>query len=416
MKQKYLALTLIVVLLFTIAMPFPTSMAKGPTIGELQKKITALTKQVKDLTTKLNVKTKEAKDVTAKLNAKAKEAKGLSSALTAKTKEVKELSTKLTAQTKETKELKEDNSDLITQLNDKDRLIDGKDKIIGEKEAEIEKLKGQLAEQERAHKLKSATIVYTNESLQPGTSIKWYKFNTNRTSIYMTLPAFEQYSYILDSTDQLVADVSKYFNAEVKSKFDIYVWMDENVTGTTGSEYKMSSDRVLIRGTKFHPVNSTNKTPFVNCLAHEIAHAVQDLGANILSRNGRPGVFWVTEGTGMFIQDHYIDYTKYNFPENHIIIDTPDKARYTKWIKDRSFFADKIDVSTMTKLPRDLELHSDYSIYASIIYYIENQYGHDKLLNFFEYHKTLTTPESISKAFDVTEEQFVQDWKKYFSL
>ncbi|RDU37074.1 hypothetical protein DRW41_10335 [Neobacillus piezotolerans] len=402
MKQKYLALILIFVLLFTLAMPLPTSMAKGPTIGELQKKITALTKQVKDLTGKLSAKTKEAKDVSTKL--------------ATKTKEAKDLSAKLTAKTKETEKLKTEKSNLSKQLNNKDALIDSKDRIIDEKEAELEKLKGQLEEQEKANKLKTASIVYTNETLQPGTNIKWYKFNTNRTSIYMTLPAFEQYSYILDSTDLLVADISKYFNTEIKSKFEIYVWMDENVTGTTGSEYKNISDRVLIRGSKFFPVNHSNKIPFVNCLAHEIAHAVQDLGVSIIDRNGKPGVFWVTEGTGMYIQDHYIDYTKYNFPEDHIIIDTPDKAKYTKWINDRSFLVDKVDVSTMSKLPKDLELHSDYSIYASIIYFIENQYGHGKLLDFIEYHKTLTTPDSVSKAFGVTEEQLVQDWKKYFSL
>ncbi|OEH93543.1 hypothetical protein BFG57_00710 [Bacillus solimangrovi] len=57
-----------------------------------------------------------------------------------------------------------------------------------------------------------------------------------------------------------------------------------------------------------------------------------------------------------------------------------------------------------------------YETYESMIYYINDKYGNEKIFDFIENLRRQDINDELYDTFKVTEEQFIQDWKEYFSL
>jgi hypothetical protein len=377
--KKQILIMMVFVFIFTILVPTSIGMTKGQTLEELQKKITALTKEVKDLKNKLVTKTKEAD------------------------------------------KLKKEKTILENQIKDKDSTIKSKNSIIKGKDTEIKKLKDlieqknqEMEEQKRLNKLSNAPVVYTDENLEVGTDIKWYVFNIEQATIFITPKAYDKYWFLIDSTDKLITDITKIFGDDkLKSKAEIFIYNGDKVN-SNGSEYKARYHRVYMNAAIYYPENPTNWNVFLNIYAHELVHAVQDLNLGLFSSYINQGVYWLTEGSAEYIK-FYIDYTKYNFPERYIVLDEPNIQRYSDTIR-LSASRNGIDLSSFKTLPKVEEFHRDYGIFASLNYFMDNYYGRSKYIEFIENHKTLSVPDAIKKTFGVSEEHFISEWKKYFSI
>ncbi len=366
MKKKLLSFSLIVVLLFSMS-PAVFGASKGTSsVAQLQKKITELTNQIKTLKSKL----------------------------TAKDKIITTLSNNL-----ETKE--NINKNLILQLSDKTEQLANKDDLYS-------KLSGFIYTDEKGNAVSKDT---------PG-SVKWFEFKTDMTTIYLTPHALEKFSFIVNLSDQVLGNIASYFETnKLPSEVPVFIWFDEPVKKTGYGEYFASEKKIFINGSKYSPYNKQNKENFIGVYVHEYTHAYQDVYLNFNEIRGRLNsqLSWLNEGMADYIDHQYIQYTYYNLSPEQITMDYKyDKLYYKKLVTD-VLKANNVTLAQLSQLPNDVQ-YQGYGVFESMIYYIEQSYGHDKLFDFIEDMRTQSMNESLIKEFGVSEEKFIQDWKKYFSL
>jgi uncharacterized protein YoxC len=382
MRKKLFIYTLLLTLTLTLATPTALGASKTPTVAELQKKITALTKQVKDLTTKLN---KNSKDIAAQK------------------KKISELESKIKSKEQIISKKETEIESLNNEIESNKKESTEKALIIEDKTKSIEILS------------KASDIIYTDSNgnfvEESNTSIKWYVFKTEQANMYLTKSAIEKFGYILEISDNVIKDIAPYFNVkELPSKVSVFIWVEEPITKSVTGDYFARDDQIFINGgSEFH------KTSIINTYIHELTHAFQDIVFRLFTHeNYYQDVFFITEGMANYVTYHYFDYTKYNVPRDSNIYDKNNLSIRV----DRAFQNLNLDKKKFTHLPpaNIKKPWMDYSIYEGIIYYIEDIYGHQKMVQFIEYQKYLPISESVVKTYGVSEEQLVKDWKEYFGL
>jgi hypothetical protein len=382
MRKKMFIFTLLLTLTFIITTPTVFGASKTPTVAELQKKITALTKQVKDLTTKLTAKTKEAD------------------------------------------KLKKEKTTL-------ENLIKNKDKIIQVKQDEIDNLKYEIVDKDKIieeqnkkiqhlARLSTAKTIYTDENINILSSnskdaIKWYEFETKHSLIYMSESAYEQNSYIINISDKIFDDITTYFGKPISKKVKVYIWQNETIN-RGNSTYIPNESAVFINASIFSPIVKSEWN-VISTFVHEVAHAFTDLSISMKSSvnliNGGYN-YWINEGLAVYIAYQHIEYKNYDIPQDHFKEYKRNPIEYTKLIQD-SFRYNKLVESSFYKLPGE-PIYSHYGIYESLVFYINEKYGKDKFLEFIEKQRFQNTTIAFESVFGVSEEQFIKDWKKYFLL
>jgi hypothetical protein len=385
-KKAVIMISLCFIILFSILIP--VSEAGNQTIPQLQKKIFELSKQVKALTDKLNQNTKE---------------------ITTQKKKISDLESKIKSKDKI--------------ISKKEMEIENLNNLVYEYELEIETKKIEIKENEQNIDKKTKTleimantseIIYTDSSGNiigaSNTAIKWYGFKTEQANMYLTKSAIEKFGYIIETSDNIIKNIAPYFNVnELPSKVSVYIWVDEPVTKTNTGEYFSRDDQIFINGGSY-----SHQTTIIHTYIHELTHAFQDLVFKLFTHeNYYQDVFFITEGMANYVTFHYFDYTRYNIPTVNIY----DKNTLSRMV-ERAFVNLNLDKEKFTHLPPTniKKPWMDYSIYEGIIYYLEDNYGHERFVQFVEYQKYLPISESLFKAFGVSEEELIKDWKKYFGL
>jgi regulator of replication initiation timing len=388
MKKKITIFTLVLTLIFSATSLDVFAASKTTTIQQLQKKISELTKQVKSLSSSISTKTKENKD----------------------------LKSKLEKVTKDLNNLNSDNKSLKQQIEEKDNEI-------YEKNKKIEELNKQAKKNEQLH---NAEIIYTDSngisvSKDREGAIQWHKFKTEMATIYLTPSAYKEFSYLLDISDPILIETAKYFGVTKFSKqISVYVWLDENITKNRNGEYGnyfYGENNIFING-KIHKLwNDKNRGNFTKTYVHEFAHAFQDDVINLFPIRIATGtdMLWLMEGMADYVVHQHVGYDKYSLPSEQ----TPVKAKYSlgtysNYIKG-SLKESNVNIDSIVGIPNATR-YSGYAIYESMIYYIETIYGHNKFFNFIEGLRFQSINDSMVKNFGVTETQFIQDWKMYYSL
>lgn len=405
MKKRLMILSLILVLVFSIASPAVLGASKSsPTIAQLQKKITELTKQIKTLNTNLSKKAQEIKTLKNNISKKTEENTVLKN-------EVKTLSMDLGKSNNE-------NASLKYQVTEKD-------KQLSEQQSKVEDLT--KVNQELTKKANLLTqvseIIYTDSNVNPvskGTNgaIKWYGFKKDMTTIYLTPNAFEQFYFIIGTSDQALKEIASYFGTTKLSRdIPVYIWLNDPITVKSYGEYLAREKRILINGIVHEKYNQYNRGNFTKTYIHEFAHAFQDVTLNLnpIRDRFRSDMMWLNEGMADYIVQQYVEYRQYTLPDHQTPLHYKfGKETYTEFING-SLQESKATINDMTNVPNDTR-YSGYIIYESMIYYIENKYGHKKFFEFIEGLRIQSISDSMEKNFGVTEEQFIKDWKKYFSL
>ncbi|MFD2442882.1 hypothetical protein ACFSO7_02585 [Bacillus sp. CGMCC 1.16607] len=382
MKKKITILTLVLTLLISVPSFNVLAVSKSPSIEQLQRQIASLTKQIKNLTSNIATKNKENKELKANLD----------------------------KVTEELNKSKDENISLKQQLEEKINEINEKNKKIEEL---IKK----------ADQLSKAQIIYTDSnrnivSKDTTGAIKWYKFQTTMTTIFLTESAYQEVGYILDLADEVITDVGSYFGAtKLPQGVTAYIWQNEKVAQTSYGEYVARDKRVLIDVSKFAPYNNSNEENFIGVFVHEFAHAFQDTYQNFNSIRDKfkSNMMWINEGVASYVDGQHIDYSKYHLPKNQLTM----RYKYNKDVyKERvlgsmSYFGK--DINDLKELLDDSFFKVDAPS-ESMIYYIEEKYSHKKFFDFIEGLRTQSINDSMVKNFGVTEAQFIQDWRQYYGL
>ncbi|MFD2446368.1 hypothetical protein ACFSO7_20615 [Bacillus sp. CGMCC 1.16607] len=372
MKKKFTIFVFIFTLLFSVTNLDVLASSKASTIEQLQKKITELTKQVKNLTSNLATKTKEANN------------------------------------------LEKENTTLRNQIKSKDDAIMSKENDLGiikegieEKNKIIEK---QIERIKQLEQLSKAEVVYTDKYLNAGNDVKWYKFKTKYTNIFLTPKAYQDFSYIVDISDELLGDVGSYFGvSEVSAEISTFIWNGNEVIKEDRLVYEDKLQRISIDVAMMHPVINHTPEDFVSIFVHEYAHVF--LIRALRTYDYGIGIKWLNEGIPEYINNQFIDYSKYDIPKDHLKIN-----KYTREDFSRLIFKilERDKIPMLTKLPTQ---QLDYLIYESFVYFLENTYGHKKFLEFnLEAHKNPNLNEVYKNFFGIDENQLIKNWKDYFSL
>jgi uncharacterized protein YoxC len=381
MNRKVLIYLLTFIFVFVLVIPEALSAGNQPTVAELQKKITALTKQVKDLTSNLAKRNKE-----------------------------------MTA-------LKKEKTTLQNQVKSKNTTIDGLQQEVEAKEYQLQE---QNLELENLEKLLTANFIYTDLagkilSTKTGDAIKWYEFKTDQTTIYLTLEAYKEYSYLPDIANQISDNLSKYFGGKrLNQNVQVFISFTEPITKSGG--FYSDENRIFLKGSTFYPFKtSTTRLNMADAYVHELAHAYQRAISPELFNSRSPlfGSYWLREGSASYVQSQLQNYLKTAIPQKHTLNFNKYSIEEYKGSILGAMKSNKLEVAEFTKLPERLMLHKGeyaYELYASFIYWIENEYGHEKMLAFLETLNTLSLREALVKNFGKTEEQFVAEWKKFYSL
>lgn len=375
MKKRFIFFILFV-FMFTTATPTVIgATSKTPTIAELQKKIAVLTKQVASLTASLTQKNKEN---------------------TALKKDKTNLQNQIKSKQNEINTLKSSNEN-------KDDIINDKDSIIKEKDKQIEQLK----------LLSTAEITYTNEYLNSGNNVKWYKFKTRYTTLYFTQKAFEEHNYIVNVADNILEDVSHYFGVNKPENTATYIYTNGDVSlRETYANYDFNTKRIVINSSSYYPISSRNKEDLVSVFVHEYSHSFQAESLQLFGRG--ISVRWLTEGMADYVDHQFIDYKKYNIPSKYLFNNKTNKESFKEKIKNNLQYNNE---EVFTKLPLNNENHVGYDSYESIIYFLENTYGHAKVMDFLlEAFKTPNAGEAVKNVFGIDEYQLMKQWREYFSL
>ncbi|WP_442596631.1 hypothetical protein [Neobacillus sp. D3-1R] len=414
MKKNWLITLIVVFLIFSIATPPVLGATKGSTMAEVQKKITSLTKQVKDLKNKLGLKIKE----TDKLK---KEKSALQNQIKTKDLSNKNKDIQIVNLNKAIKEKDINLLDLTESINDKNIEISDLSESIVEKDETIEELHKKIKQLEQ---LSSVNFIYTDEkgnllSSNSKNAIKWYEFRTDQITIYLTAKAFNEFGYIIDISDEVVTDICQYFNGnQLPQNMAVFISFNDTVSKATSGEYFAGEKRAFIRGESFYPHNRYTQESLVDVYVHELTHAFQDaLAPNLFNANvSSGGLYWLTEGMASYVEHQFIPYENYAIPEGHLTSEHKyNKEEYRAKIL-RSIKENNIDMDSFTKLPERMKMYKSYEIYESLIYFIENKYNHNTLLTYTKSLETQDPINSFMPTFKTTEEQFINDWKEYYSL
>jgi hypothetical protein len=381
---------MVFILIFLIASPTVLSAAKGPTVADLQKKITVLSRQVKDLKTKLSLKTKESekykKEITTYKN---------------NNDSLKIENVSLRKQKIELESLIESDYEKITQLNG---YLEEKDKNVN-----------------RLEKLLNAKVIYTDNNINVITennpnAIKWYGFETQQATIYFTRKAFEAYWYIVDISDEVLADTASYFNMKNSpKKIPVFISFNEPIRDIEFAQYPSDEDKIFIIGSKFVPYNKNNNEGIIQVYTHEFTHAFQD-NLKIFS-NGQfdfdDEKRWLYEGMAAYLSRQHMDYTQYNIPNDHLGEFRYGVERYKNMILNAIYYNKEVNLSTITTM---INSTNNYTFYESVIYYMHEKYGKEKVNRFIDEFKNKTLSNALMESYGVTEEQFMSQWKKFYKL
>ncbi|WP_108671383.1 hypothetical protein [Peribacillus acanthi] len=385
MLKKLVIAIVISMLCLTVVGPPALGATKTPTVAQLQKKVAELTKQIKNLTTSINQRTKEK----ASLQSQIKSKDGT-----------------IQKQQKEIQRLKEI-------MANKDDLIEEKEALILEQELKMKNLET----------LSRAEVLFTDAngntvSQDTSGAIKWYGFKTDYTVIYLTQHAFDKFHFILDLSDTIMEDIAPYFGVKkLPQQVPVFISFDEPVTKTKSGEYFAREKRIFIKGDFFRPYSTRVEENFIGVYVHEFAHAFQDvaLDLNPIRDKNRSNMMWLNEGMACFVGHQFIDYAKYNLEQDQITM----RYQYDKDVYKEQIMGDlratNSNIQTINSLPNE-HVYAGSAIYESMIFYIEEKYGHKLFFEFIESLRSQSVPEALQKHFGVTEAQFIEDWKIFFDL
>jgi hypothetical protein len=387
MNKKVAIFAIVFTLLFSLSNFEVIAASKAPTIQQLQKKITELTKQMKSLTSNIAKRDKENNSLKARLATTSKE-----------------LNT-----------IKSDNITLQNQINAKDNKILEQNKIIEELNKKVK----------AAELLSKASVTYTDSEGNPISkdsvgSVIWYGFKTDMTTIYFTESSYKEFNYILDVSDELVRDVAGYFGVQkLSSDVPVYIAFKENIFPKTEyADYRPHKKDIVIKGGMFAPYNHNNNENLVGVYSHEFAHAFQYqflYYGETRHKFNNSDLRSLFEGMSNFIPHQYLDFKKYTLPANQITMPyNRGNYDYSRQIKD-SYEYFKISASNLKTISDDSFFRGTPPA-ESMVYYIETKYGREKFFDFIKGLRTLSINDSMVKNFGVTETQFIQDWKIYYSL
>lgn len=412
MIKKLAIFPLIAVLVLSFTRPMVEGASNEPSIAQLQKKITELTKQVKALTSKLSQKEKENANLKKKAAEKDKSIKKLNE-------DLKKAKNSIAAMEQSMKDKDKSLADQTKKLKEKEGKITEYAKLVEEKDSLIENQKSQLEAL-----MNISEIHYTDPqgkavSKDSKGAIKWYGFKTEMTTLYLTPSAFAEVSYIINISDTVLSDIGQYFGtSKLPGEIPAYIWKDEPVTKTGYGEYFAKEKRLFINLSKYAPYNSGNEENFISVFTHEYAHAFQDTYLNFNEVRGdkyNSDMLWLNEGMANFINNQQMEYKKYNLPDSQLTMKYKrGKDHYKGDILGTLSHFNK-PLNGLTSLLDD-SYFKNYPLGESMVYYIEVSYGRHKLFPFIESLRSMNISDSMVKHFGVTEAQFIQDWKEYYSL
>jgi hypothetical protein len=117
-----------------------------------------------------------------------------------------------------------------------------------------------------------------------------------------------------------------------------------------------------------------------------------------------------------FVEHQFISYEEYDIPKNHITTEHKYSKEVYKEKIIKSAKENSIEIDNLNRLPERMKMYNGYDIYESIIYFVENQYGRNKLIAFTKSLQTQDMNQSIMTYFNISEEHFMNEWKEYYSL
>jgi hypothetical protein len=386
MRKRLFIFSLIFVFLLSIAIPtsYEAASKKPPTIQELQKLVTSLTNQVKDLKTALTVKTKE-NNKNKTENAKLKNENAV---------------------------LKTKNNELEYKLENQSNKIDEFNEMIRQRDLEIKSLK----------QLSKSKIVYSDAAIKnvgsSSNEIKWYEFETKQAFIYMTESAYERHGYIVEISDEILEDISSYFVKPLSKKVKVFLWENESIVNRGPASYEIigNGGAVFIKASNFYPSVKSDWN-VISTFVHEVAHSYVDLSIDMKSNvnliNGGYN-FWINEGLAEYIKTQHIDFNDYDIPKDHLKNYKRNPLEYPKLIQE-SFYWNRVEATAFIKLPSD-PIFSHYGIYESLVYYLNEKYGKGKFLEFIEKQKSQKESIAFESVFGISEEDFINEWKRHFNI
>lgn len=310
-------------------------------------------------------------------------------------------------------------------LSLKNKAISDKDKVIKNKDNEIQTLTQEIAELKEKFRIqreiddkkkvmeKLTGTIYTDSNInkvykESEGAIEWFEFNTEFATMYLTESALDNYAYIVLISDLVIKDEGKFFGTNgLPRKISVFISDREEITKTRGGDYFDSEKTIVIKAS----------TDLVGVYSHELGHAFSDLTFDItkVRSNLQSSVHWLNEGTSEYVARYFMDYTKYNVPENHQFYRTNTNIEeLRKLLSNFDRFNNEINFNTLNRLPD--KYYGDYVFYESIIKYIEDNYEHQKLVNLYNDLKTQTIAESLQKEFGVSENVFMGNWREYYDL
>lgn len=252
----------------------------------------------------------------------------------------------------------------------------------------------------------------------------WIIMETSHFTFHYTKKSWADYRWFYDNVETIWGIENKFFggNTVWKDKVDFWVADDQGYfAGDSSANY--DPGRNAIRLAPYGLANVGSDPHFV--LTHELVHAFQfhlwskvgdSHGATIFAGLNNQ-VNWLLEGQADYVAKEIYGLKQYDYEKAGA---ARDKTFYTQELKQRSgkggpSAIDWVNLSSFANLDQN---RNNYFSFESVMFFLEQQYGHDKYLTF--YNDLGETKDSLDqalrKAFGKGDTDLVKEYKAFYGI
>jgi len=266
--------------------------------------------------------------------------------------------------------------------------------------------------------IRGYSVTTKAKPLPPGAKteeMKWYAFETGKISWHVS-DRGREYPYLYENSDGLVEQLEAYYGRKLNRKVDAYIYGNESfLGGYRQASYSAGTDTFRINADDLGGGrNQDIRYHFVHELGHAFVHHEWDMPTIQKNLNYRD--LWLTEGIAEYAAKQVVRFPKLadssslRLKEQFYGIDAY-KEQLTRIASERK------ETISSVKAFADTDKFGEYFFYESIVYFLEKQYGHDKLFGLLDLLGAGEKGETaIPQTFGKDESALVAEWKSYFKL
>ncbi len=252
----------------------------------------------------------------------------------------------------------------------------------------------------------------------------FFNWNTARLT-YITLnltdKAFDAHQYIYDEAEQVIGDIEIFFDDSLNHSIPVFIHSGESyLVGHRFANYNfniqegsLSNEAIVINVDDFV---LTERADLRLIFAHEMTHAFihHSFGFDSIDAD------WFHEGVAEFVSRYMVDYSDIS-AEHYMGLTGSIQDNLIYLFENLEMYDVFIEPEKIT-LFRDTEQYEDYFLYESIFYFLYDQFGEQKLLEFIEQYSKLKSNHKLlsnqvfKNVYHFSEEELVEQWKNYYDL